>query len=785
MYLNILKKDLKRKKAMNIILMLFITLAAIFVASSVNNILSVTNALDFFIEKSNMSDYFLNTLSNEESNKLRQLLKDNKDVESYSYEDVYFMAYSKITNNGQKIEGLNTTALIYKAGQSDINYFDSNDNIIKSVPEGTVLISGNTIPNGILNVGDTIIFENGDNPIKLKVGGIIKDVIFGSDMMGNTRFAVNEKDFDRFDKTDSKSVLPGSIFYINGNENLYINDSEFATRMTDFEMLKTAYLMNSIIAGILLVVSVCLILIAFAVLKFTITFTLSEEYREIGVMKAIGIPNIKIRGLYLVKYFSMAIIGALIGFFLSIPFGKLLLSSVTATMVMGNDNMILTNILCCVAVIALIMLFCFGCTRKVKKFTPIDAIRNGATGERYTKKGFLKLHKTGGKPSLFMALNDTLSSPRRFITIIISFTTSLLLVLTLVITADTLRSGSQVTAFGIKPSHLYYNSAEDAIDYIGSQCIEKVEKSLDDIELKLKDNGMDAKCFIEVVTKIPVTYNDKTLSIMAYYGIGVTADNYQCFEGSLPLNANEVMLTGISAEKLGVKIGDNVKITVGGKESEFIVSGLFQSMTNMGDSLRFHHNAPISSEDITGFSIYQIDFKDNPSAEEIDNRKEKLKDILECEDIMNGNEYVEDMVGVAGTIDTVTFLVLIIAMIVIMLVTILMERSFIAKERGEIAILKAIGFRNKSIRHWHTARFLIIGLISSVIAITLTVPVVNIAINPVFGIMGANYGIEYTIDPIKVCLIYPLAVLAVTLISAYLTSIYTKTISACEASGIE
>ena len=46
MFLNILKKDLKRKKAMNIIVLLFVVLATMFVASSVNNIVNVTTALD-------------------------------------------------------------------------------------------------------------------------------------------------------------------------------------------------------------------------------------------------------------------------------------------------------------------------------------------------------------------------------------------------------------------------------------------------------------------------------------------------------------------------------------------------------------------------------------------------------------------------------------------------------------------------------------------------------------------------------------------------------------------
>lgn len=52
--------------------------------------------------------------------------------------------------------------------------------------------------------------------------------------------------------------------------------------------------MDMIVAFVVLVLSVCLMIVSFAVLKFTITFTVTEEYREIGVMKAIGITDFKI-----------------------------------------------------------------------------------------------------------------------------------------------------------------------------------------------------------------------------------------------------------------------------------------------------------------------------------------------------------------------------------------------------------------------------------------------------------------------------------------------------------
>ena len=43
MYLNILKRDLKRNRTMNIILLLFVILAAMFVASGLNNVVTILN----------------------------------------------------------------------------------------------------------------------------------------------------------------------------------------------------------------------------------------------------------------------------------------------------------------------------------------------------------------------------------------------------------------------------------------------------------------------------------------------------------------------------------------------------------------------------------------------------------------------------------------------------------------------------------------------------------------------------------------------------------------------
>ena len=59
MFWRILKKDLKRKKTMNIILLLFVVLCSMFAAASVNNIIAVVGGLDYYFEKAELGDYFI------------------------------------------------------------------------------------------------------------------------------------------------------------------------------------------------------------------------------------------------------------------------------------------------------------------------------------------------------------------------------------------------------------------------------------------------------------------------------------------------------------------------------------------------------------------------------------------------------------------------------------------------------------------------------------------------------------------------------------------------------
>ena len=139
----------------------------------------------------------------------------------------------------------------------------------------------------------------------------------------------------------------------------------------------------------------------------------------------------------------------------------------------------------------------------------------------------------------------------------------------------------------------------------------------------------------------------------------------------------------------------------------------------------------------------------------------------------------------SGMIDSIKLLVLLITVAIIIMISVLMERSFISKEKSEIALMKAMGFRSGSIIAQHTLRFFIVSVIASALSIALCLPFTKLCIDPIFGIMGAIGGVEYNFRFAEVCVLYPLIVISATILGAFLTAQYMKTVKASDTADID
>ena len=791
MFLRILKLDLKKRKLTNILLLLFIIFSTIFSASGLNNVTAVMNGTDYYFDKAQVGDYVIIADYNTNA---KEILDKDKTVIDYKVESAIPAMKSNLKYKGEKLD-TGTNIIFQSIDDTKTNLFGKDDKTIKNVKKGEVYLSGRALEKSNVSVGDEVTVEFENTKFKLKVAGKTKDALFGSDFMGITRILMNEEDYKKVYsatyKEENKGDKGAKIYYVKSNNSMELEQSLGDATSILFkgsrDTLKICYVMDMIISFVVLALSICLIVVALLILKFIMTFTINEEYREIGVMKAIGIKNKSIREIYIIKYLSLGLIGATIGFLLSIPVGDILIKSTTDNMVLGNSNSILINIIGALLIVFVILLFAYIYTGKVKKASPVDAIRNGQTGERYNSKTIYKLKNSHLRLNSYMAINDILSSPKRFITIIVSLFVCLTLVLGIVITTDTMKSKNLVSTFATESDVYFIPVIPGNTSYIGNMSEttkEGFEKSLKNYENLFRENEMPCIARVELQFSKNVIFKGNKYNIRTLQGLNTKESEYVYTEGIAPKYDNEVAITDIISKKIGAKIGDKVIIEDSIGKKEYIVTAYFQSLNNLGEVIRIPNKTESSFKDLAGTGWLQIDFTDSPSEKEIDKRIEKIKKLVDSEDVYDAAGMIADNIGVVPTMEAVQYLLIAITIVVILLVVLLMELSFVTSEKSQIALLKALGFKNLQIIRWHMYRFIFVTVITEILAILLAGPITKLWCDQVFGMMGAH-DITYFINPVHIYLLYPGIVLISTIIISALAALSTNRIKSSDIANIE
>ena len=789
MFFDILKRDLKCKKTMNIIILLFVILSVMFISSSASNLSAVTGSLDSYFDKAGVGDYMTFERSGG-SVTVKDAVKNAEGVTDFRQEECIFISDHRFVKHNKANGKQNTNACFVSCISHQIEkYFDSNDSEITEVKDGEVYVRQSLLDNSNAKIGDKVELTAGDITRTFTVKDTLKDAILGSRMMGNTRFLISENDYKAFEKVEPLQPYLIYLSFIDTDDipalEKTLTDCDALAFSGDRALLKFTYIMETIIAGILLVVSIALIIIAVVILRFTISFTLSEEFRQIGIMKAIGIPNGKIRSLYLVKYLAISVIGAIAGLALSFPFGSMLLKSVSQSIVMDSAGGALLSILCAIAVVGIIVLFCYISTRKVKKFTPVDAIRSGTTGERYKKKGIIRLGKKPVRPVFFMAINDILSSPKRFLIMLFTFFVGISMLTVGLNISSTMKSGKMLGWINMAECDAAVVKSGAMEKYLISDGREKLTNTIAEIESDLADKGWEADCFVETISNVVVSKGDTELKTHGVEGLNMTPDEYMYLEGTAPQNKNEIAISYVVADRLGAAIGDTVTVKTLDGDTECMITATYQTMMSMGDNIRLYPGQTFSFQNLAGINDFQIRFHDNPSAAEIERRIVAMKELYPDDKVMNAGDYVDYCVGgVGGMMDGVTGLLFPIIILIDILVAVLMEKSFLTNERGEIAMLKAIGFKNRSIILWQTLRIAIVMLAAVLLSVALADPIGKLSTGGIFQMMGAK-NIIFDIDILKTFVIYPAIVLAATVFSVFLTALGIRKVNSNEINSVE
>lgn len=793
MLLHILKKDLKRKKVMNVIVLLFIMLAATFMASSANNLITITNAVDYFFSITKSPDFLAVAVSENKHTDIEEFIKANKFVSEYEVMDLYALTDENIeivkcaaNPKNHKYEKTNTVA-VGAITQNFLKVFDENDQLL-NLAKGEIAIPIVIAKQNQLSTGDVLKITCGDTQMEFTVSSIVKDAVFGSEMMGFKRLLITEEDYETL--TGNGNPFHTLLFTVSCTDTAAFekdfkkNDFQVISALNSslFHML---YIFDMVIAGVFIIVSICLIVVALLILRFTIVFTLQEDYKEIGIMKAIGIRDNSIKGIYLLKYLAISLIGAFIGLLISFPFEKLLLKeAITNMVVKSSDSNSLVNIGCAVLIVVVVLIFCYTSTGKIRKFSAIEAIRNGSNGERYKAKTVFHLHKSKVfAPSFFMACNDVVGNVKRFLVLSIIFCIGTLEILLPLTAIHTLKDKNIITSFGMQQSDVFIDTGKME-QYINLKNNHMLLNDMKKMEEDLADDGMDAQVWEEIGYMVPCYASDPQ-QIVRYYIVQVVGnkeDDYDVLDGRMPQLQNEIMITELTAEELNVEIGDSIYFKYPDKVEEYVITGTFQSLMNMGNGFRISHNAQIDSKYISSIMAFQVKVNGNIQEKLL---LETIQEVFPNYQVLSVSDYISSMIGgVLDKMDSIKLLIVAVVIIINVLITILIMKMLITKERGEIAMLKSVGFSNRTLKAWQSFRILLVLVFSILLGVVLTKILAPITIGPIFTMMGGT-SMKLIIKPLEAYVIFPLILLVFTGVAAWLCAWDVNKVDLKEINSLE
>ena len=778
MIFKVLKKDLKKKKSINIIIVIFVFMATLFISCSVNQLLVSVNGLDDFFNAANVKDYMIFTIGQmgeeltDSDKRLVRFLDDEKDkgvVESYSVDIGFWCEKNNVFNSkGEKIK-FDDSIVISSAKSGMCKFFTDENEELKQIDEGVVYLGKVIMDSAGIKEGDSVTIKSASGKGYEKtftVKGYVKDAIFSGEMMGNGRVLISDSALN--DIAKSEAFAYAGLFSISTEKQKTlvsdINKASFSYAFAaDRSLIKTSYVMDVVIALLLLMVSLGLVLIAVLILRFTIVFTINDSFKEIGIMKAIGIKDKRIRKIYIVKYAILTFAGAAAGFVTSIFVSNILTRSFMKNIVIKSrrGSMIL-QLIASALVVLVIILLAYRSTKRIRKMKPLDAIRNGAGGERFRKKGLISLRGKKIRTNSFMALNDLTVEWKKFIIPVLTSVVGVWLMVMPTNTINTLCSEKTAKLFSLQKSDFVINDTETLANASYHKSKEYIIDAMDELEKTLEDNGIDVtKSFIEVMYRVKIRKGDSVFTSFTMQGINTKVGDYEYDEGMAPQYVNEIAVTKMVADKIGAGLGDTVYIRKGDIEEPYIITAFYQSMNNLGEGIRFHEDAEISQDDFSGTFGFQVNINGKYTTKEI---KKILEDSTGRDfNVMTLKQFVRNNIGsVIDYLKDYKLMIIIVVSMINVLVITLMQRTFMTREKNTIATLKSLGYSNRKLIGWQTRRMGLAVLLGGLIGLLTSGFFTDITAGQVFKFMGA-VSVEYEINVVEAYIVYPLILVTFSL----------------------
>ena len=770
MLLKMLKKDFLRKKIITVAVFIFIMLSATLIASGSNMFIDLSNSVDYLFEKSN-APHFVQTHSGEfnqtdidEWTLNNDLVKIQQTAESINIHEsnVYFK-----DNPTPEEAGVMEMGFVKQNDHFDF-LLDLQSQVIH-VSKGEIAVPIYYMQKENLKIGDTLRIKNDKAQLEFKVVSFIRDVQMNPSIISSKRFVVSDTDFENL--KENFGVIEYQIgFQLHDLSKI----SEFSNsyRLSglpqkgptiDYELLKTLNaLTDGLIAAVIIFISFLLNIVALLCLRFTLLATIEEDYKEIGVMKAIGILQPDIKRIYISKYFAMAAGACVSGYILSLFLNKIFSANIMLYIGSAPKSIVqlIIPFLATALIFFIVLFFCMLTLRRFNRITAVEALRLGNTGESYTRNSFLPLYKNrSSNVNIFIGLRDVLLRFKLYTLLFFVFFICTFIIIVPINFHNTIESPEFVSYMGMGQSDILIDLRQT------ENIVERFEDMVTYIE-----NDPDVEKFSPSITCKFNIINKDGYEESLIVGTG----NFSVFplkylEGTAPVGDNEIALSYLTAGELEKSVGEHIQLVVDDQTKMMQVSGIYQDITNGGKTAKV---AIAPNHETALWYMVNLDVKTN-----IDEKIDEYAEAFYPAKITNIDGYVDQTFeNTTSQLKLLTLLAVIIAVLVAMLITSLFLKMLIAKDSSQIVIMKSLGFSLKDIQLQYITRALVVLNTGIILGTVFSNTIGQSMISAILSIVGAPK-IEFIINPYHAYILCPVGLIIIVTIATLLSIVSMKNLN--------
>lgn len=708
--LTLLKANIRHRKGAFtsiILLMLLISMAMTAMLSVRDN---CTQSIENAYEQVDAGDLVICIRSRDLTDALFRSLEEHPLVESIT-------EYDGICSDKAEI-GENTTGTSWSLLKLSEEYRIFNSSMTGYEEETPVLKSGEIyVPQGVMTsmdcqVGDKVKIYTIGGEYEFRIRGIIVEPVYGSSTIGWKQVFISDDDFYQI-YADSKAAETERItadvviLSVDKSPDCGLTDSQFKRQlnldtgivdMSVFSLTREismhyTNLFPEIILSILMVFVGLLFVIVLIVMGHSISTSIEMDYVNLGILKSQGFSQNAIRSVFAMQYLLAELAGAMIGMLFAVPLTQSLgnvFQPITAVLAECRIS-VLKSLFIILVFLLVSALFIYVITRRIGKISPIRAISGGRSEIYFDSR--MKLPVCGKGLSVSLALRQFTSGKRRYTGTVVIVSILVFFMMTIMVLGNVVNSKSAIESM----SGIYTECDISFQEYPDDQILEEIEKTVEQYSAIEKKYYMASTYF---------SVNGEELYCLIYQN----PDAIQPIKGRAPLYDNEIVITEILAEELELKMGDTVTVSNNDKRSEYIITGIFQSINDTG---RCFGMGLEGAKRIGANGIYYAGYSlsdTSKSGEIADALNSRFPNILKAENV--SDEGIGEIYTIA--INAMKAVIYLFSVVFALIVVMMVCTKMFLQEKTDIGIYKALGFTSLHLRFQFAVRFLIVAAIGSV-----------------------------------------------------------------------